>query len=276
MTHNKIEGISRSLESIRALLRKASSESMAYNHDIHEYPEYAADNINFYIRNAYERTLTLLDQVQLSGTYLRLENLYQEAKESGFNKEEQDPDGDSYLIWRSPLECRLDSIADFYLINESQTSVSRDLISIIRNSIYSITDTNNYDEVPQNETDVHNRIEGVLKCIFPDLKHKPTLTKPIKNFEPDTGIESLKTLIEYKYISNETEAKRVVDEVLADTRGYTSLEWSNFLFVIYETHRVKPEQEWNQLIMSCGVGGNTKAMVLHGEATHKSISKQSK
>jgi len=107
-----------------------------------------------------------------------------------------------------------------------------------------------------------------LRCVFPNLKHKPQLTKPIKNFEPDTGLPSIRTLIEYKFISNKLQAKTAAEEVLADTRGYISREWETFIYVIYETRRIKPESEWKQLLKECNVQ-NTEIIVLSGEPVKK-------
>jgi hypothetical protein len=123
-----------------------------------------------------------------------------------------------------------------------------------------------FSKLPCREADVHDRIEAILKCHFSDLKRKPSLTKPIKNFEPDTGIPSTKTLIEYKFVTTKVEAKRVVDEILADTRGYRSSQWRNLLFVIYETHRVMPEEDWIQLLRDCELGSSYDALVLSGDA----------
>ena len=106
----------------------------------------------------------------------------------------------------------------------------------------------------------------ILKCHYPDLKSKPALSKPIKNFQPDTGLPSEKTLIEYKFISNTTEAKRIVDEILADASGYRSKDWTSLLFVIYETHRVKPEEEWQHLLKDCQLLEGFDAIVLSGTA----------
>src|SRR5262249_51668965 len=103
-------------------------------------------------------------------------------------------------------------------------------------------------------------------CHFHDLKRKPALTKPIKNFEPDTGIPSTKTLIEYKFVTTKAEAKRVVDEILTDTSGYRSPQWRSLLFVIYETQRVLPEEEWLELLKECELEENHDVIVLSGDA----------
>ena len=155
-------------------------------------------------------------------------------------------------------------------VNPFSDIVISEVASIIEASLYSITDRKIFESPPCGEKEVHDRIEAVLKCVFPDLKHKPSISKPIKNFIPDTGLPSVKTLIEYKFISNNTDAKRVSDEVLADTRGYFSKEWDKFIYVIYETVRIKPESEWNNLLLECNVPDNTKIIVLCGEQSEGS------
>ncbi|MBN1293922.1 MAG: hypothetical protein JXB48_18940, partial [Candidatus Latescibacteria bacterium] len=148
----------------------------------------------------------------------------------------------------------------------STTKFTKDLLQIIRDIHYVITDTTIYKSVPGCENDVHIRIEAILKCVFPDLKRKPRLTKHIKNFEPDTGIPSLQTLIEYKYLSRQQEIGSIADQLLADTRGYTSKDWSNFIYVIYETKRFRPEKDWNLFLRESEVPSNTTVVVLSGES----------
>lgn len=266
MKNENHSGISQSIESIRKLLRSASNSSLGRYYDVHvDETVNHIKVIEYYIERAYSKTLVLLNLLNLETTYQYTYNLYKEAKKDGFSKEHSDSaDDEPYLVWRSPLEAIIDSISDYYTLDESDTRVSRDVLSILEASVYNITNTDLFSKTPQCEDDVHKRIEAILKCTFPDLLHKPALAKPIKNFEPDTGLPSLRTLIEYKYISNKTEAKRVADEILADSRGYISPEWNNFIYVIYETNRVKPEKEWNQLIASCKISGSSRVVVLHG------------
>jgi hypothetical protein len=152
-----------------------------------------------------------------------------------------------------------------FLPSDSHTTVTKDLLEIIRNVHYVITDKTVFPDVPKDEKDVHLRIGAILKCVFPDLKHKPTLSKQIKNFEPDAGIPSLRTLIEYKYLSRSQDVGVIADQLLADTRGYTSRDWERFLYVIYETNRFKTENDWNQLMRDSGVPTNTTVVVLSGE-----------
>jgi hypothetical protein len=189
-----------------------------------------------------------------------------ESKE-GFTKAEV-IGGEPFSTCLARIRQLLRSIEQFFPKQES-TEITKDVLQILRDIHYTITNTVLFAKLPQSEQDVHIRIEGILKCIFPDLKHKPSLTKPIKNFEPDTGIPSIETLIEYKYLSRPEDIGRIADEVLADTRGYTSKDWSNFIYVIYETNRFRPEKEWVQLLTQSGVTENTNIVVLSGEPPKK-------
>ena len=121
---------------------------------------------------------------------------YIAAKKSknGFNDSNVDPDGDPYSAVTERLQCYLNALENLFP-GVKQTTVTKDLLQIIRDIHYVITDTTVFQNTPANENDVHVRIEAVLKCVFPDLKHKPVLTKQIKNFIPDTGIPSLQTFI---------------------------------------------------------------------------------
>lgn len=174
------------------------------------------------------------------------------------------PDGDPYSTVLSRIRCFVEAIEGFFP-EEPTTTVTKDVLQIIRDIHYVIADELVFRTRPANEADVHLRIEAILKCVFPDLKHKPTLTKQIKNFEPDTGIPSVHTLIEYKFLSRSEDVGSIADQILADTRGYTSPEWTRLLYVIYETNRFRKEKEWNQLLKEAGVPENTAVVVLSGE-----------
>lgn len=178
------------------------------------------------------------------------------------------PDNEPYLIVLGRIRCFSCALEDMFP-KETSTTVTKDLLQIIRDIHYAITDKGLFRTAPADEADVHKRIEGILKPVFPDLKNKPALTKQIKNFVPDTGIPSLETLVEYKFLAAKEDAPRIADELLADTRGYTSRDWKRFLYVIYETHRFKTEKDWNQLLRESGVPENTSVVVLSGEPPRK-------
>jgi hypothetical protein len=186
----------------------------------------------------------------------------------GFGKEERNPDGGPYSPVLGTVRRYIMALEALLPIDE-HTTVTKDVLGIIRNAQYVITNERIYQHVPQNENDVHLRIEAILKCLFPDLKHKPSLSKQIKNFEPDTGIPSIETLVEYKFLSRKDDVGAIADQLLADTRGYTSKDWKRFLYVIYETNRFRSESDWNQLMRDSGVPVNTTVVVLSGEPRKK-------
>lgn len=222
------------------------------------------------IEICYLRLLAIIESIGLLELRKMVFAEYNEKKNSkdAFKVVGTDASGEPYSIDLSRLRQLFRTVEQFFQTKES-TTITKDIMQILRDIHYTITDKTLFVKVPQNEADVHIRIEGILKCVFPDLKHKPTLTKPIKNFEPDTGISSINTLIEYKYLCRKEDITAIADQVLADTRGYISKDWNHFIYVIYETNRFRPEKDWIQLLRQSGVPENTKLIVLSGEPPQK-------
>jgi DNA-directed RNA polymerase subunit F len=224
------------------------------------------DDPSWLIEVCFFKLLAISEAFELTEFRKMVESKYIEIKESkqGFLEIERDSEGDVYSVALSRVRQFIRTLESFFP-KEDHTKVTKDLLQIIRDIHYVITDRAIFHTAPSGENDVHIRIEGILKCVFPDLKHKPVLTKPIKSFEPDTGIPSLETLIEYKFLSSRKAISAMADEVLADTRGYVSKDWNRFLYVIYETHRFRTEKEWQELLKQSGVLENTTVVVLSGE-----------
>jgi len=220
-------------------------------------------HISYRIEQAFLSLLVLLESLDLLYIHQELNASYQRAKKN-INDSAMGYE-DPYLVWAEKVQEYLDAVKVAFNVSTEDKTIKKDLESIIKSSLYSITDKTLFKKPPQNEAEVHARIEAVLKCVLPNLKHKPLLSKPIKNFEPDTGLSSLKTLIEYKFISDMNDAKRVSDEILADISGYVSRDWDSFLFVIYETHRVIEERKWKEHLRECGIDRRVSIIVLSGE-----------
>jgi hypothetical protein len=231
-------------------------------------------NPNWGIENCFLKLIVISEAMGLMELHKIIYSEYLSIKESklGFLKTAITPDGEPFSEVVSRMRQYIHSIEQFFPDKEP-TVITKDLLQIIRDIHYTITDKALFRHVPQSETDVHIRIEGILKCVFPDLKHKPTLTKPIKNFEPDTGIPCINTLIEYKFLTKSEDVSVIADQVLADTRGYVSKDWSHFIYVIYETNRIKPEKEWVQLLRASDVPENTTIIVLSGEPPRRKYRK---
>jgi hypothetical protein len=224
------------------------------------------ENAAWYIENAFLKLVIAAEVFDLVDIKrLILEDIREAStKKYGFADSTMGPD-EPRSIWLARYRQFLHA---FETIggSEQENSVTKDVTEIIRATAYPITDKQLFGTVPASEDEVHRRIEGVLRCVFPDLKHKPVLTKPIKNFEPDTGLPSIRTLIEYKFVRRSADVPVIADQILADTRGYVSRDWATFLYVIYETRRFRPEHEWNALLRDCGATSSTTAIVLSGEA----------
>lgn len=261
--------VDQAIASIRALAWKATS---LVSEDFDHYMQYGeareyrnTDGIREAVETAFLQLFTLaesLGQVALSQVILKT---YQNAKQIGLSKTSQFEDHSAWSYWQSPLEQFADSIAAVFGSPRAKAeAVSADLLSVLGNTQGAITDKRCFSP-PANESEVHDRIEVILKCVYPDLVRKPPLHKPVVNFIPDSGIPSISTLIEYKYMSHESQAGTIANEILADTRGYFQNGWDFIVFLIYETRRFKTPAEWRQLLASCGLTTNIQLIVLHGE-----------
>jgi hypothetical protein len=221
------------------------------------------------IESCFLQLLAIIEALELRELHEIALSEYVHFKKSkeGFAASEMGPE-EPYSACLSRIWRYHRAVESFFPIEE-KTRVAKDLLRIIRDIHYVITDEALYGGAPCNENDVHVRIEGVLKCYYSDLKRKPTLNKPIKNFEPDTGIPSISTLIEYKFLSRAEDVSKIADQVLADTRGYISKDWKYFFYVVYETNRFKRESEWEDLLLQSEVSRNTSIVVLSGESLPK-------
>lgn len=222
----------------------------------------------WYLELAYTQLLLLSEALDLTLLRNDIGATLKEARASSLLDSEMDADSEPALTWAYHASRYRTAIQSIYLTETRQT-VTKDLEAIIRGSTYAITDLKAFGSAPNCEEDVHRRIEALLSCIFPDLRHKPPIGKQIKNFVPDTGIPSISTLIEYKYLSDIKQVPTIAEEILADTRGYTSRDWKSFLYVVYETNRFKPEAHWRELFRECGISDNVSIIVLTGESANK-------
>ncbi len=225
------------------------------------------------IRVAFMRLRFFLEAASLLEALKAVQKLESEAA-TDYTKTELDEETDEpYLVWVPRLRQHVRALRIMFG-EPKATTVTKDAIQILRETQYSITDRLCFPRPPKDEKEVHVRIEAVLRCVFSDLMRKPRISKQIKHFEPDTGLPGVKTLIEYKFIGSQEDAKRVADEVLADTRGYTSRDWEHFIYVIYETKRIRPEKHWHQLLRQSDVPENTSVVVIHGEEPARSTPKR--
>ncbi len=252
--------IAASLDSIAKVLNSAETAlaNLAVHHVGDEFNEY---NAKWFLEVGFRQLLVVTEALDLPLLHATIAGDLERAQSNDFLALEVDPAGNPSLKWGTPAWMHLRTLRATFGV-DSERTVTRDLEAILREAAYSITDPRVHRDPPANEKELHYRLENLLRAVFPVLLHKPRLAKAIKNFEPDTGIPSIQTLVEYKYLSNRGQVDRIADELLADTRGYTSKEWNSFFYVIYETHRIKPESEWRQLMRDCNVGASASVVVV--------------
>jgi len=253
----------RTLCEIRSTIRKAY-ELFNRIHLSGMGDEYDEGNFQWYTEIAFLQIIVLSEALQLDNLRRELVELRNNARTKGYDRSKMGPD-DPYSVWLSELGKYVQAL-EALLGTKKPHSITKEVEVILRECNYSINNTDLFSSPPVDEAGVHKRIEGILKCVFPDLLTKPRLPKPIKSFEPDTGLPSVQTLIEYKFLSSKKVIGQIADEVLADTRGFESREWDKFVYVIYETKRFRAESAWNHLLRKCNVPRNTSIIVLSGEA----------
>ncbi len=261
---NDVSRVRDTLRRIESELRKASNswERQFYVPD--DYDKYDKKSAEIYLKGAWRAILSLFEildhQVLLSEALKDYSNFQKNPLDSEMGPEEP------YLIWDQKALEYISVLETIYpeMENGKTDIQTKELIGILeRCELYVISPTL-FSWKPIDEQDIHERIEQLLKCVYPDLKTNPTISKPIKGFKPDTGITSLKTLIEYKYIVCQEDAKRIVDELLADLGGYHGHEYKKYIFVIYETERIRTREEWNDLISASTPASPTSVVLLKG------------
>jgi len=217
------------------------------------------------VKTAFHAALSLCDKYSLPTEARNIERLLSEADDL-VQVDEYDGTGLFYLHWGSRLQSELNIIKNLYVETtgvEIPSSLNL-VVQIIRQAEYTMEELNKH---PNSEKELDEFMESLFKSIYPQLLSTPTLPKPIKNFEPDTGIPSLRLLIEYKYVASKEHVKQVVDEILADTAGYKSKDWAYFFFIVYEQRRFMSEEKWNDFLRQCGAAENTWVFVIHGIPT---------
>ena len=211
--------ISSAIAAIETSIREAQRYCDKYHYENQDDGD--LESFRYYVERSFYEVLVLADKLNLRATYDLAATDFESAKNLGFSETES-YEGEIYPKWTGRVRLIADAIASSYGLAKTTQSEVQDLKAILKRAVYVICDTALFARAPASEADVHVRLEAILKCQYPDLKSKPSLTKPIKNFEPDTGLPSAKTLLEYKYISSTADAKRVADEILADASGYRS------------------------------------------------------
>lgn len=132
---------------------------------------------------------------------------------------------------------------DFYIVDARKEF---DILENILNSTATLL--KDFGIQPTSEADVYKPIKNICKAAFPDNKdcsHYKFL-QTAKCYNPDILIPSLKCAVEFKYVNDEKELNRTMDEILADVEGYKgNPSYSVFYAVFYAANSICSPKRFN-------------------------------
>lgn len=199
------------------------------------------DNFENKAKTVYKLIITYLETSNLK-EYLadfktEFATLFTAQRNDLFDSEFDYDSGEMYSktvsrLWHflSPFEFSQQSYIDKLLKQTGVTYLER----ILRNTQVIINETN---VNPTSEPQVYNAVKFVVKSVFPSaIEPTSRFFKSFKNYNPDILVPEIHTAVEYKYADTETKLKNQIDQVIADTKGYTGdTNYEIFYAVFYVT-----------------------------------------
>lgn len=89
---------------------------------------------------------------------------------------------------------------------------------------------------PKKEKDVQDALQTPLRLAFPDCTRQVSIVQVSKAYEPDFGIESIRTAIEVKYVNDDPHVGIAIGQLYEDMKGYAGApQWAHFEALIYQT-----------------------------------------
>jgi len=228
------------------------------------------DSIEEAIHTFAERLQRLFDRFEFSDARQELAHVLEGAKNDLLWKVQEPPWHEGKIAVVLTLQQLLDDLLFAYsdedLPGTRPSLEYQELIQLLKGLERSFGMTRRY---PANEDEFQLLADAVLTCRFPQLRRRPAISTPIKNFIPDSAVPEARTLLEYKYIASPGQVPIKVDEVFADLAGYRGKDWEHLVYVFYETERFVPEQKWAAQLK--GLKG-TAAIVVRGIPVGKTVS----
>ena len=215
---------------LQAIIIKANDEWEGITHDEGDFKrEYLED----YCKEAYLTLLTILDKHQLIGLRDYCLTEWKKYEKDLIKSAYSDVADMGYLaITGDFLYPVMSAIANVYgssqlsIIGENKKFPLEQAIELLAHSALKL----NFKVI--DEASLDKLIEAFLTPIFPDLNSNPSLTLAESYRQPDSSIPSLKLLLEYKFIKNRTEIRKVIDEAQADIRNYAKSPWECLYIII--------------------------------------------
>lgn len=165
-----------------------------------------------------------------------------------------------FWYYLSPFEFSQENYLDRLLKNSGILYLE----NILRNTQTIIDKT---DKKPTTEPKLYNVVKFVIESIFPSSQEPSSgFFKCFKNYKPDILIPELHVAIEYKYASSENELKTQIDQIVADTKGYTGdINYEIFYAVFYVTQDFFGLPRFEQAIKEMDLPKNWKCIYIIGK-----------
>jgi len=150
---NKID-IQIAIQNLETQISKASSQ---FNDWVMSYEDWY--DPSWLIESCFLQLLIVTETLSLPEFRRMVYEEYVAVKGStkGFNESGVDPDGAPYSVVIGRLRCYIRALENLFP-DVKLTTVTKDLLQIIRDIHYVITDTAVFQNTPENENDVHIRI----------------------------------------------------------------------------------------------------------------------
>lgn len=170
-----------------------------------------------------------------------------------------DMDSELMLVYRKYL----DAFDDFYIIDARKEF---DILENILNSTATLL--KDFGIQPKSEPEVYKPMIKICKTAFPDNKDCShyKFQQTAKCYNPDILIPSLECAVEFKYVDDEKELNRTMDEILADVEGYKgNPSYSVFYVVFYAANSICSPKRFNSMWAEKHFPENWKGIYVQGK-----------
>ncbi|MGB9991015.1 hypothetical protein [Pseudoduganella rhizocola] len=127
----------------------------------------------------------------------------------------------------------------------------------------------NMGKAPTSEAEVRNAVFEVCSYSFPDAIKEVGIPKLLKTYKGDLGIPSLRTMVEFKFITSPAEMKAALDGVYADMKGYNHPDWDTFYGVFYMTEPFYTQDDVEREFKFVGADRSWTPIVVQGRGARK-------
>ena len=257
---NEIVRARRALNEVDGLQQEGAARDDDPEDDRYERAEAA---LSYYIECTFRSIAALADRLGIGS--LAEEARSARAKPGYLTATDRPFDGE---IFSEALSQAQSCFAPLRAMTTARAVTAQDVLRSILLSAGKIVQTRGL--VPKNETDVRNAVLEVCQYAFPDAKRETPIFKRITHYKGDVTVQSLRAVVEFKFIDDRAEMKTALDGVYADMKGYRDMAWESFYSVFYMTgpfftqyeideefRYVDADKSWEPILI-VGPGGRIK------------------